>query len=438
MRSIKTALVEMDLVTLGATLGLMAMGVLSIYSSGVTAEGILVSREYVKQLVWIVSGLALMAIAAFLDYKRIKDSSLIAYAVLILLLVYTRLFGKVVNGARSWLGIVGDIGIQPSEFMKVATILFLAQYLSDSEHETSMRRLAVSFAIIILPLGLILSQPDFGTALVFFPIFIFMIFVAGLDRRYIVFILAFGLATFYLTVLPLWEIHILKAPTSFLFVLYRAPYSYFLIGASVFVLGLSAWGWSAFKKKYYFWIAYVSLIAFGSLVASVLAHKVLKEYQVMRLIVFLDPSIDPRGSGWNILQSLTAIGSGGITGKGFLQGTQSHYRYLPQQSTDFIFSIIAEEWGFLGGFMVFALFFVIMRRCVHLLRTVKDRYATYIVAGIMGMIFFHFMVNAGMAMGIMPITGIPLFFLSYGGSSLWAVLVSIGLLLGISARRYGA
>jgi rod shape determining protein RodA len=437
MRSIKNAFAEMDLVTLGATLCLMAMGVLSIYSSGVTAEGLLVSREYVKQLVWMVSGLALMAAAAFLDYKRIKDSSFIVYAVFLALLVYTRLFGKIVNGARSWLGLVGEIGIQPSEFMKVATILFLAQYLSDSEHESSMRRLAVSFAIVLLPLGLILSQPDFGTALVFFPIFIFIIFVAGLDRRYIVFILAWGFAAFFLTVLPLWEKHILKSPTSFLFVLYRAPYSYFLIGASALVLGLSAWGWSAFKKKYYFWIAYVSLIAAGSLVASVLAQKVLKEYQVMRLIVFLDPSIDPRGSGWNILQSLTAIGSGGIAGKGFLQGTQSHYRYLPQQSTDFIFSIIAEEWGFLGGFLVFALFFVILRRCVLLLRTVKDRYATYIVAGIMGMIFFHFMVNAGMAMGIMPITGIPLFFLSYGGSSLWAVLVAIGLLLGISARRYG-
>jgi rod shape determining protein RodA len=438
MRTIKSAIAEMDLVTLGATLGLMAMGVLSIYSSGVTAEGLLVSSEYVKQLIWIASGLALMSVMAFFNYKRIKDSSFIIYAVLLVILIYTRLFGKVINGARSWLGIVGEVGIQPSEFMKVATILFLAQYLSDSDHEGSMRRLVVSFAIIMIPMGLILSQPDFGTALVFFPIFIFMIFIAGLDRRYIVFILALGFSTFFLIVLPLWEKHILKSPTSFLFLLYRAPYLYFLIGASILVLALSAWGWIAFKKKYYYWIAYVSLILSGSLLASDLAHKVLKEYQVMRLIVFLDPSIDPRGSGWNILQSLTAIGSGGIAGKGFLQGTQSHYRYLPQQSTDFIFSIIAEEWGFLGGFLVFALFFVILQRCLLLLRTVKDRYATYIVAGIMGMIFFHFLVNAGMAMGIMPITGIPLFFLSYGGSSLWAVLVAIGLLLGISARRYGA
>jgi rod shape determining protein RodA len=196
------------------------------------------------------------------------------------------------------------------------------------------------------------------------------------------------------------------------------------------------WGWLSFKKKYYFWIAFVSLLVSGALLASTLAHKALKEYQIMRLIVFLNPSVDPRGSGWNILQSITAIGSGGILGKGFLQGTQSHYRYLPQQSTDFIFSIIAEEWGFIGGFSVFALYYILLRRCTNLLKTANDSYAINIVAGIMGMIFFHFMLNAGMVMGIMPITGIPLFFLSYGGSSLWVIMISVGLLLGISARRY--
>jgi rod shape determining protein RodA len=219
-------------------------------------------------------------------------------------------------------------------------------------------------------------------------------------------------------------------------VFYQAPYVFYLIGVCALILLLSVWGWLSYKKKYYFWIAYVTLLVVGSLVASTLAHSALKEYQIMRLIVFLDPSIDPRGSGWNILQSITAIGSGGILGKGFLQGTQSHYRYLPQQSTDFIFSIIAEEWGFIGGFAVFTLYFILLRRCTNLLKTAKDSYAINVVAGIMGMIFFHFMINVGMVMGIMPITGIPLFFLSYGGSSLWVIMIAVGLLLGISARRY--
>ena len=435
MSSLKNAFADMDFTILGAALALVVIGILSVFSSGMTAEGVLVSNEYIKQIIWAISGLLLMIAVAAIDYTRVKDYSFLIYLGFLVLLVYTRLFGRVTNGAKSWIGI-GDAGIQPSEFAKIAVILFLAQYLDNSEHESPFRRLMLAFAIVLVPVALVLSQPDFGTSLVFFPILIFMIVVAGLDWRYIIFILSSGMATIILIVLPLWEKYILSSPTKFLFVFYEAPYVFFLIGVGTLILALATWGWNSYKKSYYFWIAYVSLVAVGSMVASVLAHKVLKDYQIMRLIVFMDPSIDPRGSGWNILQSITAIGSGGFFGKGFLQGTQSHYRYLPQQSTDFIFSIIAEEWGFLGGFVVFALFFIILRRCVALLRSLRDKYAIYIVAGIMGMIFFHFLINAGMAMGIMPITGIPLFFLSYGGSSLWVILSAIGILLGISARRY--
>jgi rod shape determining protein RodA len=436
MSTFRKTISEMDYALLGATAALTVIGILSIYSSGLTAEGVHVSNEYLKQIIWAVSGLAILVVVSLIDYQRMKDYSPIVYAFFLLLILYVRFFGHEVNGAKSWIGLFGEFGIQPSEFMKIAVILFLAQYLSESEHQSSFRRLLVAFAIILVPVVIIITQADMGTALVFFPIFLFMAYMAGIDRRYIFFILAAILATVILTILPLWEQYILKSPTGFLYILYKAPYVFELIGASCLVLGLSAWGWVSFKKKYYFWIAYIALLAVGALTASVLAHKSLKEYQIMRLIVFLDPSIDPRGSGWNILQSITAIGSGGVLGKGFLQGTQSHYRYLPQQSTDFIFSIIAEEWGFIGGFVVFSLYYVLLRRCSNLLKTVKDSYATYVVAGIMGMIFFHFMINAGMAMGIMPVTGIPLFFLSYGGASLWVIMIAIGLLLGISARRF--
>jgi rod shape determining protein RodA len=435
MKSVRIPVAAIDLATLGSAIALVLLGILSIYSSGVTAEGILVSNEYVKQIIWALTGIILMFLTACIDLKRFKDYSFFLYLLFMVLLLYTRLFGRVVNGARSWIGI-GDFGIQPSEFAKIATILFLAQYLAESIGESGLRRLASSFAIILVPVALILSQPDFGTSLVFFPLFIFMVYIAGMDRRYLFFILASVGGTFILMVLPLWEKFILERPTTFLFIFYRNPYIYFILIAATIVSALSAWGWFSFKKRYYFWMAYASLIAAGSFSASILAHKVLKEYQMMRLIVFLDPSIDPRGSGWNILQSITAIGSGGLSGKGFLQGTQSHYRYLPQQSTDFIFSIIAEEWGFLGGVAIFGLFYILFSRCIVLLKTVKDPYIEYVVAGILGMIFFHFMINAGMAMGIMPITGIPLFFLSYGGSSLWAVLIAIGILLGISTRRF--
>jgi rod shape determining protein RodA len=436
MNAIKKTVAEMDLAIFGIAFALTSLGILSIYSSGISAEGVHVSNEYIKQMIWAVSGIGLLALVSLIDYQRMKDYSPFIYAFFILQILYVLFFGRTVNGAKSWIGLFGDYGIQPSEFMKVATILFLAQYLADSEHRSSLHRIVVSFTIILLPVMIIIAQSDMGTSLVFFPIFIFMIFIAGIDRRYILFILIAILATSLLTIIPLWEKYFLKVPMKFLFVLYSGPYLFYLIGASSLILFLSIWGWLSFRKRYYFWIAYACLLIASSLLASFLARKALKEYQIMRLIVFLDPSIDPRGSGWNILQSITAIGSGGFLGKGFLQGTQSHYRYLPQQSTDFIFSIIAEEWGFIGGFAVFALYYLFLRRCTNLLKNARDTYAINIVAGIMGMVFFHFLINVGMVMGIMPITGIPLFFLSYGGSSLWAIMVCVGLLLGISARRY--
>ena len=172
-----------------------------------------------------------------------------------------------------------------------------------------------------------------------------------------------------------------------------------------------------------------------SLFASVAAGKVLADYQVKRLIIFLDPQSDPLGAGWNIIQSKVAIGSGNLFGQGFLQGTQSHYRFLPEQSTDFIFSILSEEWGFAGGLVVFGLYFVILFRCIMIMRNTTNTYGYYITTGIFTMFLFHFLINVGMVMGIMPITGIPLCFLSYGGSSLWTAMTCVGLLLSINARK---
>jgi rod shape determining protein RodA len=197
-------------------------------------------------------------------------------------------------------------------------------------------------------------------------------------------------------------------------------------------------GWLKFKKRYYYWLSYAFAILAFSIAGAFAAHKLLKPYQIERLLVFIDPSIDPRGSGWNILQSITAIGSGGFWGKGYLQGSHSHARYIPQQSTDFIFSIIAEEFGFFGCLVLFALYAIIFIRCFVLIETSKDRFSQYIVGGILGIFAFHFMINVGMAMGIMPVTGIPLYFISYGGSAMWSSLISIGILTGISARRYSA
>ena len=437
MASIRKLFKSIDWTIPIAIVILMVIGVLFIYSSGVTSAGDLVSTEYAKQIVWAATGLALLVACAMIDLKRVSDYIPIVYGLSIALLAYTMAFGKVVNGARSWLGIVGDYGIQPSEFVKITTALFLAHYLERSAHESSsIRRFALSFAIVAVPMGLILMQPDFGTSLVFVPLYLAMAFIGGINKRYLLSFILFGGIGVVLTVMPLWQTLIAAEQSIVLRIFYEKPYVYYILLMLVVVAALALLGFRFFKKRYYYWLAYGSAIGTLGLAFSLAGQRFLKDYQVKRLIVFLDPSIDPLGSGWNILQSITAIGSGGVAGKGFLQGTQSHYRYLPQQSTDFIFSIISEELGFLGGIVVFGLFFYILVRLALSMRKLRDVASSAFVAGVFGIIFFHFMINAGMAMGVMPITGIPLLFLSYGGSSLWSICIGVGLCLGIGARRY--
>jgi rod shape determining protein RodA len=428
---------DFDFILFGSTIALMIIGILFIYSSGINSDGLLVSNEFVKQIIWAALGIGLLLLFSFLDYARLEDYSAYIYGGMILILIYTRLFGKVVNGARSWIGIIGEFGIQPSEFMKIAAILFLARFLSNSKRGMSdFSRLSLSCVIIGAPMLLILSQPDFGTSIVFIPILLFMMFVAGIRTSYLVYIGASVGLTGFLTILPLWQKFILKRSVPLFQFFTTVPYCLILLLVIGIIFALALWGFLAFKKKYYYWIAFVSSCIGLSTAMSLLAHKFLQEYQIKRLIVFLDPNIDREKSGWNIIQSLTAIGSGGFFGKGFLQGTQSHLHYLPQQSTDFIFSIIAEEIGFVGCAIIFVLFLAILMRCTYIIKNVKDDFGVLIAAGVSSMVFFHFIVNVGMAMGAMPITGIPLLFLSYGGSSLWAALIGIGLVLSIYVRRF--
>ena len=428
-------LADIDYLLFGLMIALIGIGILSIASAGVDAMGLRFSNEYLKQLMWTGFGSILLVIALSLDVSRLKDYMVFVYIAVLILLLYTRLAGRLVNGARSWIG-VGGYGIQPSEFAKIALILFLARYLESSEGKSSISRLLVSGAITAIPAILILSQPDFGSALVFFPILIVMLYIGGIDGRYVLFIMLSIAATFIFLIMPLAGKYFF-GPHNLIELLYTKKGLIQAISAFLFLmLGLSEGGWLAFKKKYYFWMAYAISIIDLSILLAWAAAKVFKEYQIMRLMVFLNPNADPQGAGWNVIQSVTAIGSGGLTGKGYLQGTQSHAQFIPQQSTDFIFSIIAEEWGFIGITILIALIGTFLYRIVLLVESTKDSYASLVCAGLFGMFFFHFMINVGMAMGVMPITGIPLYFISYGGSSLWAAMTAVGLLLGISARRY--
>ncbi|HNP92318.1 MAG TPA: rod shape-determining protein RodA [Rectinema sp.] len=416
---------------------LCALGIIAIYSSGIDAEGAIISNEYLKQILWFGIGIFLLIAAALFDFSRYKDIVWVFFAFAILLLIITLLAGRVVNGARSWLGI-GGIGIQPAEFTKVATVLMLARYLESAEFDSSFKKLLITGIIMIIPLALILAQPDFGSALVFVPAALVMLTLADVDFRYILFGVLSIFGVFLFLSLPLYASNHPNPEN----IIYTAiTHENVLIAILIFVLVISiisGIGWLKFKKRYYYWFSYSMAILAISMIGAVAAHSILKPYQIMRLLVFIDPSIDPKGSGWNILQSITAIGSGGFLGKGFLQGTHSHARYIPQQSTDFIFSIIAEEFGFIGCTVLFILYGILFFRCVFLIETCKDRFSQFVIGGLLGIFAFHFMINIGMAMGIMPVTGIPLYFVSYGGSSLWTGLISIGILTGISARRYSA
>jgi rod shape determining protein RodA len=427
---------KLDFTLLLSVAALIVFGILSIYSAGINTDNVLVSDEYSKQIVWAAIGTVLALVLAFSGYRRIYYIAAYLYVASILLLLYTCVMGRVVNGARAWIGI-GSFGIQPSELTKITTIIFLAWYLDFSKRGGSdVSRFLISTCIVLLPMGLILIQPDFGTSLVFIPILLTMAFIAGIAVRYIVFaLLSIGLAGI-LMVLPLWQTYIYKRPTLVVSLLQSKIFFSLAIGGLFIIFLIALFGYRRFKKRYYYWLAYFVTIALVALVVSFLARKFLKEYQIMRLIVFLDPNVDPRGSGWNIIQSITSIGSGGIWGKGYLQGTQSHYRFLPQQSTDFIFSIFLEEWGLVGGLVVFVLFLIISFRFVNIMKNSQNDFGSYIVAGLSGMFAFHFMINIGMTMGIMPITGIPLIFMSYGGSSLISAMLGIGLAESIYIGRY--
>lgn len=417
---------------------LITLGVIFIYSSSINSFGQFFGErktEYIKQIIWGSVGLLLMIAFTIYDYRRLQKFSIYLYIILIILLFLTRIFGVKVNGAVSWLGI-GGLGIQPSEIGKIFFILFLAYYFDNSRNQNQLKRFIISLGILLLPMGLILIQPDMGTASVYLAIFVIIAFIADVPLLYLIYLLAFGILSVILAVIPQWNISIAESPHKIVNLLTNFNYRFLLIA----ITGIIAICGVILRRffhgpKYIFWISYVFSIISLALIFSLAFDKILKDYQKMRLVIFLDPYKDAQGTGWNTIHSITAIGAGGGFGQGFLNGSQSHGRFLPQRSTDFIFSILSEESGFFGGCIVFILYFIILIKCLFCMKNSHNYYGTYIASGIFGFFAFHFFVNIGMVMGIMPITGIPLIFLSYGGSSILTGLCCIGILMSINGRR---
>lgn len=343
---------------------LLVLGWFVVYSSSFQ-ERLQTGVDYAaKQLVWIGICFIAFLLVLLVDYRFWLKISFIIYGIIICLLLLVVFLGASRYGARRWLNL-GGINLQPSELAKVAIILALVRYLViDVDNRYRLRYFLLSGLLVLPPLLLIFRQPDLGTAIIFVPTVIILLFIAGVRWKYLLTTIFLGLLT--------------------------APAGWFI----------------------------------------------LKDYQKKRLLTFLNPEQDPLGSGYSIIQSKIAVGSGGLLGKGWLGGTQSQLDFIPQRHTDFVFSVIGEEWGFVGAALVLILFFIIIARGFDIAQKAQDLSGRLLAVGLVTIFSVQIAVNIGMTIGLMPVTGLPLPFISYGGTSLLVTMATLGFLQNIYMRRF--
>lgn len=385
---------------------LIFIGLAAIYSATHDIEASAVKNNFEKQILWFFLSLLAFILTIFIPMRVYWSISYWVYGASIILIIISLFSGKVVEVHR-WVEI-GPIKFQPAEFAKIGVLLALARYLADEKRNLhDLKEISIAFGFIFLPFVLVVQQPDLGTALVFASLILPVLYWAGLQSFYLFVILA-----------PL-----LSLISAFNF------YAFFgamlLIGT---LLVISRRGLRIFL------VNMILNISVG-IVTPFLWNK-LHSYQQHRILTFLGIELDPHGAGYQVIQSKVAIGSGGFWGKGFLEGTQTQLRFLPAQHTDFVFSVIGEEFGFLGVFIVLILFFIILFRGIYIASISRSKFASLLCIGAVTIIGFHVIVTVGMTVGVMPVTGIPLPFLSYGGSSLIASMILVGFIINASIRRY--
>ncbi len=397
----------LDKPLLASTVVLVALGMLTLYSAGQTDVPSAAAEIWKRQLVWLGMGVVAAGIAFRVSPRMLEWVTPYLYWGALLLLLLTLIIGTgagTAAGAKSWLTIAGMRLGQPSEVAKIATILMLARYLGAArEPPVTLTQLMPAVGIVAAPFVLVGLQPDLGSALVFLGILLAMLFWIGVR------------------------------PT--LLLLLASPLLSLLLAFSTV-----SWGaWIVLLTVVLLWVRpYVFegvVVWLGNVTMGVLAlelWKTLAPYQQNRLLSFLNPEIDPRATGWNIIQSKVAIGSGGILGKGFMAGTQKRLAFLPEQHTDFIFSVQGEEFGFLGVVVVLVLYAIMLSVLIRIARNAVGGYSSLVIAGIGGMLLTHIVVNISMTVGLMPIVGIPLPLFSYGGSFLLTCCVAIGLALRVA------
>jgi rod shape determining protein RodA len=429
---------KIDYLLIVSLLVLVTIGIVTIYSAGTgSAEGGGLENQYLRQIYWALSGIVIFILILFINFHKVDEYATFIYGTGILLLLMTLLIGKRVRGAKSWIILFGGLGFQPSEFVKIAVIIALARFLERIGDDIRyLKNVIIALAIGLIPAGLILLQPDFGTALVYIPICLVMLFFAGIRYMHLLSLLIILAIAVSLPLLTTFGRLTKFGSFSFLEVLDDTKIV-FLIAMIFGFLSFVMFALHRITKKPMLYKAMsVFLIFFFGLILAAPLGRFLKPYQKERLIVFLKPSIDPFGAGYNIIQSKIAVGAGGVYGRGLMGGTQSQLGFLPERSTDFIFSIFAEEWGFFGALILLAFYGIFIYRGIVTMYKSRDRFGSLLTSGLVGMFLFHILVNIGMTIGVMPITGIPLPFLSYGGSFLITCMAGTAVIMNIEMRKY--
>lgn len=415
MRKRQGTLHNIDWITVLLFLVLTIIGWVNIYAAVYNEDHSSIfdfSQRYGKQLIWIFAAIVIALIVITIDASFFTTFAYLIYGISILSLMAVLVMGTEIAGSKSWFQF-GGIAIQPAEFAKLATCLALAKYLST--YNVTLKRFKtriIAAFIILLPAGLVLLQNDTGSALVY-SIFLFVLYREGLTGN--ILLIGFLIVILFVITLLLNKLYVIA------FLIFLAAVLFYLMKRN--------------RKNIVALV--IMLIMAAGFVYSVdyTFENVLEHHHKKRINVLLGKELDLRGAGYNVHQSKIAIGSGGIAGKGFLNGTQTKYDFVPEQDTDFIFCTIGEEWGYLGSLFVIGIFMYLLLRLLRLAERQRSDFSRIYGYGVASIIFFHFTVNIGMTIGLLPVIGIPLPFISYGGSSLWAFTILLFIFIRQDADR---
>jgi rod shape determining protein RodA len=396
---------KFDWFFIGVTIALMTCGVSLVYSATVNEEIVVYDSLWFRQIIYFVSGIAIAVGLIFVKIDWLKRAAVPSYVIALVMLVFVLFFAGDVKGAGRWIDLK-IIKLQPSEFAKIAYLIIISYWLS--KHPVSLFKLksfAVPLGLFIVPFALVLKQPDLSTALVFTAITLVGFFFAGLTFT---------------------DMFLILSPVlSVLFSHSQSMVFQVLWGVLICLVVLSVIRRHLSKKLSGVIVATNILAGY----ASTMVWNMLAPHQQKRVNTFLDPMSDPLGDGYQVLQSLTAIGSGGVGGKGFGNGSQTNLSFLPEEHTDFIFSVLGEQFGFVGCAAVLGLFALFLWRASSICKTNDDPFVTLLTMGACTIFLFHITVNIAMTIGLMPVTGLPLPFLSYGGSFALVCMFLVGLLM---------